>query len=110
MGNTANFSLYLQYPANYNLLANSTVFESDSIYILGKSPSMDNYTLCEMKSWVSPKCSTRFDISGISGAKMQSHCEDDGDRDSYLRSHPDNTEWAGPAKDWKVSSHCNRLE
>jgi hypothetical protein len=63
---------------------------------------MANYTLCEMKSWVSPKCSTRFDISGISGATMRSHCEDRNDRDSYLRSHDEKTTFPGPEMNWKV--------
>lgn len=63
---------------------------------------MANYTLCELRSWVSPNCSTRFDISGISGATMRVNCEDPSDRDSYLRSHPGEHVTAPPATDWKV--------
>lgn len=78
------------------------MFESDAIYLLGKSPAFDNYTLCEMRSWVSPNCSTHFNISGTSGASMGAHCEDPSDRDSYLRSFEKDQGWAAPSLDWKV--------
>lgn len=85
------------------MVVNSTVHASDSIYILGSHPTMENYTLCELKSWVSPKCSTHFDISGTTGATMRVHCEDPHDEDSYLRSwNPGESNWTDPATDWKV--------
>lgn len=92
----------LQYPADYNTVTNSTVTNSSAMYLLGKSPLMANYTLCEMRSWVSPNCSTIFDISGTTGAKMRAHCEDPEDKDNYLRSFPPGSGWPGPAFDWRV--------
>lgn len=90
------------YPWEYELLTNATVYESNSIYIMGKRENaFSNYTLCQLQSWVSPKCSTHFNISGTAGASMKAHCEDPEDRDSYLRSFDGNPGWPGPDKDWK---------
>ncbi|KAF4120470.1 hypothetical protein GMORB2_2908, partial [Geosmithia morbida] len=90
------------YPSDYNLVTNSTIYMGDAIYLLGKSPSMDDYTLCQLRSWVSPNCSTHFDVSGIAGANMRAHCEDPDDIDSYYRSYPPGQQWPGPSTDWMV--------
>ena len=92
-----------QYPADHNLLTNSSVYGSDSIYMMSKIAEKDEYTLCELKSWLSPNCSTLFDISGTAGARMTAHCEDKEDEDSYLRSYPPGSEWPQPELNWKVS-------
>ncbi|KAH7121952.1 hypothetical protein B0J13DRAFT_648804 [Dactylonectria estremocensis] len=89
------------YPYDYNLLANGTVYGSDALYILGKSPEFSNYTLCQLRSWTSPNCSTQFNISGTAGASLTAHCEDTGDKDSYLRSFDDKQGWSVPSLDWK---------
>ncbi|OAA79859.1 hypothetical protein LEL_03345 [Akanthomyces lecanii RCEF 1005] len=89
------------FPADYNTVVNSTVIGSDAIYIMGKHPQSQNYTMCELRSWVSPNCSTQFNISGISGSKMAAHCEDPDDVDSYRRSFPGPQKWALPSNDWK---------
>jgi hypothetical protein len=91
----------IQYPADYNLVTNSSVYLSDSIYMLGKNPTFDDYTLCELRSWMSPNCSSHFDVSGRSGASMKAHCEDPDDPDSYRNSYPADTEWSIPVMDWK---------
>lgn len=78
------------------------MLDSDSVYMLGKTVDFANYTLCEMRSWVSPNCSTQFNISGTAGASMQAHCEDPYDEDSYLRSFDKDQEWALPSLDWRV--------
>lgn len=70
---------------------------------MSKNLSVNNYTLCELKSWVSPNCSTHFDVSGRTGARMSAHCEDPDDEDIYLRSFPEDQEWGPPVMDWKVS-------
>lgn len=92
------------------MVVNSSVQFSDSIYIMGKKNGFENYTLCELKSWLSPNCSTRFDISGTMGASMSAFCEDDEDDDNYSRSFEEDTKWAVPSPDWKVmllhSSPC----
>ncbi|KAM0666950.1 hypothetical protein ACQRIU_004805 [Beauveria bassiana] len=93
------------FPFDYNTVVNSReplgIQPADAIYILGKRPKFQNYTLCELRSWLSPNCSTHFTISGISGSKMVAHCEDPNDIDSYRRSFPKDQGWALPATDWK---------
>lgn len=75
---------------------------SDAIYIMGKNAGFANYTLCELRSWVSPNCSTEFNISGTAGASMRARCEDPTDQNSYLRSFDGTQSWAEPSKDWRV--------
>ncbi|KAL0777684.1 hypothetical protein CaCOL14_005337 [Colletotrichum acutatum] len=100
------------YPADYNMITNTSV-ESDAIYILTKSASITDYTLCEMRSWVSPNCSTHFNISGTAGAHMQAHCDDPDDTDSYTNVHTEVTEstpvtdWRNIADQWRLSMDIN---
>ncbi|KAL2682464.1 hypothetical protein Neosp_006915 [[Neocosmospora] mangrovei] len=89
------------YPYDYNLLSNGTVYEGDAIYMLGKSAGNKNYTICQLRSWVSPNCSTQFNISGTAGANMEAHCEDDEDENAYRRSFPPDQGWSLPSLDWK---------
>lgn len=84
------------------MLANSTVFKSDSFYILAKNSAMENFTLCGMKSWLSTKCSTRLDVSGADGVQIKPHCEDENDKDSYMRSFPETSRGSQASPDWKV--------
>lgn len=71
--------------------------------MLGKSAENKNYTLCQLRSWVSPNCSTQFNISGTAGANMEAHCEDNQDKNAYRRSFPPDQGWSPPSLDWKVS-------
>ncbi len=64
---------------------------------------MQNYTLCELRSWLSPNCSTQFNVSLTTGNRLSSHCEDSSDENSYLRSFDKNPEWPLPSTDWRVS-------
>lgn len=84
------------------MVTNSSVFGSDAIYILAKSYHITDYTLCEMRSWVSPFCSTEFRSSGTAGTSMRALCEDPHDVNVYFRSYPEGQTWPAPAKDWKV--------
>ena len=104
------------YPSDYNVVSNATVYMGDAIYILTKAPVMKNYTLCELRSWVSPLCSTRFNISGTIGASMEAHCEDDNDPDSYLKSFDKgdqpstgvaSMDWKWIAQEWSLSMDLN---
>lgn len=92
----------LKYPYDFNLLANATVTGSDAIYMLGKTADFNNYTLCQLRSWTSPNCSTQFNISGTAGASLTAHCEDPNDKDSYLRSFDADQGWSAPSLDWRV--------
>ncbi|UNI15492.1 hypothetical protein JDV02_002021 [Purpureocillium takamizusanense] len=94
------------YPKDYNTVTNSTGAPgATAFYVLAKSPLMTNYTLCEMRSFVSPACSTHFNISGTAGASMQAHCEDPNDMDAYHwtpEKSPDfKGEWPTASLDWK---------
>ncbi|KAK1981166.1 hypothetical protein LZ30DRAFT_750235 [Colletotrichum cereale] len=100
------------YPADFNMVTNTTA-GNDAIYVLTKSASITNYTLCEMRSWVSPLCSTHFNISGTAGAHMQAHCEDPEDKDSYNHVHPEVSfsvpvvDWKNIADQWRLSMDIN---
>ncbi|KAI9150417.1 hypothetical protein HJFPF1_10183 [Paramyrothecium foliicola] len=97
------------YPADYNLLTNSTVYFSDAAYMLGKSPKMDDYSLCELRSWMSPSCMTQFNISGTSGANMRAVCEDAWDQSSFHSSSDLDQGPIVPSKDWKWVADSWRL-
>ncbi|WYZ41916.1 hypothetical protein EsH8_V_000811 [Colletotrichum jinshuiense] len=100
------------YPADFNMVTNTTTL-SDAIYILTKSALITNYTLCEMRSWVTPSCSTHFNISGTAGSHMQAHCEDPDDQDSYVHAYPEVTfstpvtDWKNIADQWRLSMDIN---
>ncbi|KAK3327802.1 hypothetical protein B0T19DRAFT_174293 [Cercophora scortea] len=100
-------------PMDFNLIVNVSVYESDALYLLAKSNAISNYTLCELRSWLSPNCSTRFSISGTHGAHMSAYCEDPNDPVSYLRSVPGapsnhtSTDWRWLADEWQLSLYLN---
>ncbi|KAI2777441.1 hypothetical protein F4815DRAFT_294982 [Daldinia loculata] len=104
------------FPIDYNMITNTSVANSESLYVLAKSNAVAEYTLCEMRSWVTPKCSTRFDVSGISGGFMRAHCEDPKDTDSYsaasgnddVKNPPEpSIDWRNLAEQWRLSMDLN---
>ncbi|OTA89973.1 hypothetical protein M434DRAFT_398298 [Hypoxylon sp. CO27-5] len=104
------------YPIDYNMITNTSVPGSDSIYILAKSGTIDDYTMCQLRSWVTPKCSTQFDVSGISGGYMRAHCEDPDDTNSYIRGSGNDdatsppyvsVDWRNLADQWRLSMDLN---
>ncbi|KAK6217643.1 hypothetical protein LQW54_003365 [Pestalotiopsis sp. IQ-011] len=104
--------VFPMYPISYNMITNTTVVDSDSIYILAKSGVVEDYTVCQLKSWLSPKCSTQFNISGITGAQMRAHCEDPHDENAYSKSQPATPEdpsidWKNMADQWRLSMDLN---
>ncbi|KAG5979286.1 hypothetical protein E4U55_005339 [Claviceps digitariae] len=101
--------VFSMFPSNFNMVVNSSVADSDAIYLLAKSYKITNYTLCEMRSWVSPSCSTEFRSSGTTGTSMRAICEDPQDVNAYYRSYPQGQTWPPPAKDWKSVAQLWRL-
>ncbi|KAI0838745.1 hypothetical protein F5Y06DRAFT_43203 [Hypoxylon sp. FL0890] len=104
------------YPIDFNMITNTSVVNSDAIYLLAKAGTIDDYTLCQLNSWVTPKCSTEFDVSGISGSTMRAHCEDPLDSNSYisasgnLDAHLSPTpsgDWRNLADQWRLSMDLN---
>ncbi|KAI1756400.1 hypothetical protein F4782DRAFT_550214 [Xylaria castorea] len=99
------------YPTDYNMITNATAGYSDPLYILAKNGLMADYTLCELRSWVTPKCSTTFSLSGTSGGHMRAHCEDPNDMNAYW--HIDDStpapsgDWRNIAERWRLSMDLN---
>ncbi|KUI55452.1 hypothetical protein VP1G_02770 [Cytospora mali] len=103
------------YPTDDNIITNTTVLgtnetQADAIYLLGKSRFVDDYTLCEMRSWPAIQCSTQFDNSGVTGMSLSAQCaqsEDyfpetaakDPDPDAYVHFMEPGEIAANP--DWK---------
>jgi len=65
------------------------VAQSDSNYLLLKSSGTPDYTLCQMRSWLSSDCSTQYNVSGTAGGHLRSHCELPQDGLSYRNTVPD---------------------
>ncbi|KAI1459186.1 hypothetical protein F4805DRAFT_88741 [Annulohypoxylon moriforme] len=105
------------YPIDWNMITNTSVAMSPDIYLLAKSGDVDDYTLCQLESWVTPKCSTEFDVSGISGSYMRAHCEDPNDTNSYeagsgnndfdVLAPPASIDWRNLADQWRLSMDLN---
>ncbi|KAH6655455.1 hypothetical protein BKA67DRAFT_690250 [Truncatella angustata] len=100
------------YPLDYNMITNTSVYMSDSLYLLAKSGLIEDYTLCQLRSWLSPECSTQFNISGISGAQMHARCQDPTDENSYSHSTPGlpetpSVDWKNMADQWRLSMDLN---
>ncbi|RDW84840.1 hypothetical protein BP6252_02430 [Coleophoma cylindrospora] len=101
-------------PIDYNSLTNISVASSDSIYILAKAPASTttNYTLCQMRSFLSPNCSTRYNVSGTVGGNLASHCDDPTDPMAYWKSVADppitpSTDWRNVISEWALSLSLN---
>ncbi|KAI0201973.1 hypothetical protein F4808DRAFT_459357 [Astrocystis sublimbata] len=99
------------YPADWNMLTNISANFSDPLYILGKSGVVADYTLCELRSWMTSNCSTTFDVSGTLGGQMRAHCEDPDDPNSYWHiNHNDSVptgDWRNLAEAWSTSMDLN---
>lgn len=91
-----------QYPGEYNPIGNISVkaWGSD-IYLLIKAPNTitTNYTICQMKSFVSVDCSTRYNVSGSTAGHLQTYCNYPGDEMTYKHSVPEAS--VTPAGDWR---------
>jgi len=90
-----------QWPIDYNSVTNLTVQSSDSIYIMFKSASIPEYTVCQMRGFLSTACSTRYNVT-VSGRFMEAHCEDPKDVSQFARFLPQNISQAYPAPDYQT--------
>nr|POF22369.1 hypothetical protein CFP56_36454 [Quercus suber] len=109
-------------PSDYNTILNDTnsdlVYGRDSIYILGKggdvdaygNPNDQNYGLCQLKSSLTPYCSTQYNASQAGGT-LEAVCEDPHDDLQYIRSMPTapsgnasiSRDWPEVAVQWALS-------
>lgn len=68
--------------------------------------------MCQLRSFISPFCSTQYNVSGTSQGHLQSHCEDANDPDAYDKSvegaplirTPD---WRSVGQDWALALSLN---
>lgn len=61
---------------------------SDSVYLLFKSASLKDYTVCQMRGFLSRECSTRQSIT-LSDSTIEAHCQDPEDKYTYERRYAD---------------------
>ncbi|KAK3351054.1 hypothetical protein B0H65DRAFT_107185 [Neurospora tetraspora] len=111
--------VFQRFPSEYNVIINATVqgstnwtYKSGSVYTLVNNNATDDYTLCEIRSWLSINCSTHLNISGTTGAHMSANCEDEHDLVSYRKSVPDAVEsdeadWKWLAQSWQLAIYMN---
>lgn len=100
-----------QLPDEYNSVINDSVAYDEAIYILFNA-STPEYSLCQLRSYLSPACSTQYNVSGMAGGYLASHCEDPNDDMAYLRSVPDaptdrSTDWRNLAQEWALAMSMN---
>jgi len=104
--------VFQMYPYDYNMITNTTVVNGDAIYLLAKSAATADYTICQMRSWTTPDCSTQFYISGTEGGNMKAHCEDPDDENSYLPYAEGvqplaSMDWKNMVDQWRLSMDLN---
>ncbi|KAK7951812.1 uncharacterized protein PG986_007540 [Apiospora aurea] len=108
--------IFPMFPLEYNMITNTSVYMSDSIYLVAKAPGkvVGDFTICELRSWLAPQCSTHFNISGVTGASMEAHCDDKFDTEKYIHAVPDaplspntSTDWRNVADQWRLSMDIN---
>lgn len=84
-----------KYPIEYNSLVNVSVpapddYDTrDAIYLLIKAQNetTNDYTLCRIRSFLMSSCSTHYNVSGKTGGKLTSRCEDSHDKNTYIKSN-----------------------
>jgi hypothetical protein len=67
-----------------------------------------SYTVCQIRSFISPVCSTHYNVSGTGQGSLQSHCEDTRDPDAYDKSVQDApviraADWRSVGQEWALS-------
>ena len=65
-----------------------------------------------MRSFLAPYCSTNYSVSGTSGGRLQSHCEDPSDAMAYDKSVPGpytswNIDWRNVGSQWMTALSLN---
>lgn len=82
------------------------------MYVLAKSSKISEYTLCSMRSFLYPNCSTNYTVSGIAGGQLASNCDDEKDTYSYKRTVADvpiilSQNWTTVAAQWASALSLN---
>ncbi|KAH8881556.1 hypothetical protein GQ53DRAFT_735008 [Thozetella sp. PMI_491] len=98
-------------PLDFNIITDATV-PGDAIYILGKKNTATFYTLCELRSWLSPHCSSQLEVSGTTGNILRASCGDTSDTNRYEAVFPNtpvvpSNDWHDVAREWQSSVDLN---
>lgn len=102
--------IFAKYPIEYNSILNTSKTLSDSIYLLATNAS-GNYTVCSIRGFITPDCSTGYKTS-MSGGTLSTNCDPNDDL-SYHRSYPNatngvlDTDWINVAIPWIQSISLN---
>lgn len=91
---------------------NVSTYQGDTIYILTKASATTDYTLCGLRSFQSPNCSTQYNVTGNSGGVLTAHCEDPNDKLRYIVSEPNvplsfSGDWTNIASQWAFALSLN---
>lgn len=104
--------IFPKLPLAYNTVFNYTkTYGHQAVYLLATSATK-NYTLCSIKTGLTPNCSTRYHASG-SGGSLNSTCEDSNDPLAYRISHPEAPsitwvpDWVNIASEWALALSLN---
>lgn len=104
--------IFPKLPISYNTVFNSSMgYGPQAVYLLAASAARA-YTLCSIKTALTPNCSTKYHSSG-SGGSLNSTCEDPNDRFAYSKSDPNapigmwSQDWTSVATDWGTALSLN---
>jgi len=100
-------------PKAYNTVTNVSVLTyTDSMYVLGASPSGSSYMMCSLRASLTPNCSTNYHAS-MSGGFLKTHCDDPTNKLAYSNSMPDanngnySKDWVNVASEWSSALSLN---
>lgn len=76
--------VFSKFPKPYNAVFNETKnsTECDSVYVLMAPAQNTSYTLCSLRAFLTPSCSTEYRATLIGGT-IKSHCDDPTDDLAY---------------------------
>ncbi len=80
--------------------------------MLIKSATTTDYTLCQVRSFLSPYCSTYYNVTGVSEGHMTTNCEDPDDKLRYDKSVSPapisrNVDWRNVGSEWLLALSLN---
>ncbi|RSL87118.1 hypothetical protein CEP51_002411 [Fusarium floridanum] len=74
-----------KYPETYGLLfPEASGTDGTAQYILIKAPNFANYTLCQLRTWLSANCSTHLSVGGTQQQALEAHCLDTAEKEERI--------------------------
>lgn len=84
------------------------------MYMLIKAPnsSTTDFTMCQLRSYLSTSCSSFYNVSGLSGGQLTARCNDSNNPLAYDKSVQNavtswNKDWRNVAQDWILAMSLN---